>query len=47
MDFTQAINIADIFVLLVKHKEFINLNISKQLINKDVLDFCGLLEMKS
>jgi UDP-N-acetyl-D-mannosaminuronic acid dehydrogenase len=47
MDFTQAINIADIFVFLVKHKEFINLNISKQLINKDVLDFCGLLEMKS
>jgi len=47
MDFTQAINIADIFVFLVKHKEFININISKQLINKDVLDFCGLLEMKS
>ena len=47
INFSQAINIADIFVFLVKHKEFININISEQLINKDVLDFCGLLEMKS
>lgn len=38
-DYKEAVEKADIIVLLVKHKEFQELIINKQ---KDVLDFCGV-----
>lgn len=41
--FEEAIEKADIFVFLVKHKEFKNLEIS----NKLILDFCGVIETKT
>lgn len=46
IDLEKTIDRADIFIFLVKHKEFINLDIDTKLNNKIVLDFCGLLKMK-
>lgn len=46
IDYKQAVSLGDIFIFLVKHKEFINININEQLENKDVIDFCGLLEIE-
>lgn len=41
--FEEAIEKADIFVFLVKHKEFKNFEVS----NKLILDFCGVIEAKT
>ncbi|PKV48771.1 UDP-N-acetyl-D-mannosaminuronic acid dehydrogenase [Aquimarina sp. MAR_2010_214] len=39
-NYLEAIKKADIIVFLVAHKEFINLNVSK---DKVILDFCGII----
>jgi UDP-N-acetyl-D-mannosaminuronic acid dehydrogenase len=39
----EAINQADVIAVLVKHKEFANSLIKKELVNKRALDFCGLM----
>ena len=47
VDLSDGIKKANICVFLVKHKEFEVINTSIHLDHKDVLDFCGLLEMKN
>ena len=39
----EAIDQADVIAILVKHKEFTNTLIKKELLKKLPLDFCGLL----
>ncbi len=39
-NYKKAINDVDIIVFLVKHKEFLNLDIK----NKEILDFCGVIK---
>ena len=39
----EAINQADVIAILVKHKEFTNPLIKKELVKKRALDFCGLV----
>jgi len=39
----QAFSNSDIFIILVKHKEFIETNVKKTLSSLNVLDFCGAL----
>ena len=40
----DALNKGDIFVILVKHKEFMEDNFKKRLADKKVIDFCGALQ---
>lgn len=39
----EALRIGDIFVILVKHKEFRKEKFKKCLVNKNVIDFCGAI----
>ena len=39
----KAVEQADLFVMLVKHKEFLVPNIKARLVKKVNLDYCGLL----
>jgi UDP-N-acetyl-D-mannosaminuronic acid dehydrogenase len=40
----RAIEQADVIAILVKHKEFINSSLLKNITGKSILDFCGALE---
>ena len=43
IDLQTAFNKADVFVILVKHKEFIVDNVVLELRSRSALDFCGAL----
>ena len=40
----KAIEQADVIAVLVKHKEFVNSSLLKNITGKSILDFCGALE---
>ena len=44
---SEGIKKADIFVFLVKHREFENIDIGRQMNNKIILNFCSNLEVKN
>ena len=44
---SEGIKKANILVFLVKHREFENINIGRQMDNKIILNFCSNLEMKN
>jgi len=39
----KAMELADVVVFLVKHRQFVELLVNQQIISKVVLDFCGAL----
>lgn len=41
LDLENAVNDADLIVILVKHKQFLHKDIQNRLKNKKILDFCG------
>jgi UDP-N-acetyl-D-mannosaminuronic acid dehydrogenase len=43
VDLNEVVNQADIFAIMVKHKQFITSNFRSRLMNANVLDFCGAM----
>lgn len=41
LDLEEALNIADVIVILVKHSEFIVPNVKNKLLERDAIDLCG------
>lgn len=45
VELEQALGIADVIAILVKHRQFLTRNIQQQLESKSALDFCGALPL--